>query len=239
MIDQILQIFNTRELAIIIWTIFFIVFVSFKSKGIYRDFYNILKNAGALWKMFGSMLLYVSLCIFILYKFSWWNLDLLKITIFWFFGWALVVLFKVNKINTDKNFLKKTIFELAGFTAFISFVTNFYTFHLLLELILVPFLVLVGGVLALAQTKGISKITTLCNGILAILGLTFLVINGIKAVANFREFASITTLQEFTIPIILSIIFLPYLYFLAVYMKYEQEKARRDVQKKLGNGVVW
>ncbi len=222
---KLLEIFNTRELATIVWVIILFVYLIRKPE-IRSSLLRFLKSVFKLWKIVLSMIIYIIFCIFILHKMSFWNMDLLKLTIFWFFGWASVMFINLNDIQKNKSYLKKVLVNILGLTVVISFITNFYTFPFIAELILLPIITILLVFTVMPQIKGNLKVNRLINQVLIVFGLIVLAINIKRVICNFQTFSSMNTLLEFLLPIILSLMFLPYLYLLFLYSECEQKKIK-------------
>lgn len=179
------------------------------------------------------MLAYVILSVFVLHELSLWNTSLLKITIFWFFGWAIVVLMNSNKAGVEKHYLKNTLAGIMGLTVLVSFITDFYTFPFFVEIFLVPFAVFITVLATYSGMKNIYRpVHIFLNWIMIAFGILILGINLYRAISNFKDFATIGTLQELLLPILLSTMFLPFIYLLVVYMKYQSKKVMDKFTKE-------
>lgn len=226
---NILNVFNTRELATIVWAVIFFIWL-LRTPAFFRSLLNFLKTLPRLWKILTSMITYIGLSIFVLYTLSLWNIGLLKITIFWFFGWAFFMLVHISKIESEKSYFRKTIVEIIGLTVVVSFIENFYTFSLFVELLLVPFVVLLVGVATVSEIKKEHLVNRIMNRILILVGLVVMVISIGEIAANFQKFITYATLQEFLLPILLSLMYLPYLYLLSRYIRYERDNVLSKIR---------
>lgn len=220
------MIFNTRELSIILWAfLFFTWMIVVQKSNLPSLFFNLIKTIATMWKVVLPMIGYVLGTVFLLQQFSIWNTDLIKVTIFWFFGWAFILFLNSPKIAAEKGYLKKIIRELVGLAAIISFIVHFYSFSIWIELMLVPLFVMLGGLLALTELSAKYKnVNIFLSAIAGILVLLFLVASIYKTVVNWNNFVTVSTLQEFLVPIILSLMFIPFAYGLSLYNKWEQKK---------------
>jgi len=232
MLEQGISIFNNREVATIVWSVVLLVWVFIKQPNFYRSLLGLLVAVAKMWKFFLPMLIYVALSIFALYKLNLWDSTLLKITLFWFFGWAVVMFANSMKIGKEKGYLKKIIFELVGLTVFISFISNLYSFSLMFELFLVPFVALLAGISAVESfNQENNMVGKLTNNILIFLGLVIFIVSLYKTIVYFGDFASMSTLQEFLIPILLSFMFIPFACGLSIYSHWEQKRIMKEFRK--------
>ncbi|MDD3940739.1 MAG: hypothetical protein PHQ01_04180 [Candidatus Pacebacteria bacterium] len=169
------------------------------------------------------------LVLFSFYDIFPWDSNFIKISVFWFFTWALVVFINLNDFKDVKHF-KNTIFKILGFGAIIAFVTNLYIFPLWTEMLMIPFVSLLILLKAVSETKKEWKIIhDFLNYLIAIVGIVILIINLYMIIVNFNDFANIYTLQKFLLPILLSLAFLPFLYVLSKYSKWESGRSRRSI----------
>ena len=215
------------------WLVIFVIWLCAKT-GIAGKIFSLIKAFLKLWKIFLSAILYVIGIVFLLYKLHFWNFntEILKTTILWFLGSAMITIFHVNEFEKDKKYFKKIILESISLTVAISFLTSFYTFPFFVEIIILPIITLVAMLGAYSEIKKEQKINKIMNWIIILFGLVFLTMNLIKAIADFKDFATYSTLQEFLLPIVLSMLFLPYLYLLYTYMAYVMKRVRARFMSK-------
>lgn len=83
---------------------------------------------------------YASGIIYLLKIVSLWNERLLKDSVFWFLFIGLPLFFKFATYENQIGIFKKVFFENFKLILIAEFLINFYTFPLLVELVLIPFL---------------------------------------------------------------------------------------------------
>jgi hypothetical protein len=167
------------------------------------------------------MFFYVTGIVFILGKIGFWNTYLFKDTIFWFFSFAIVTFFNINKAE-DHGFFKSLLRKCLKWTIFIEFLVNFYTFSLTTELIMFPIIVFAGLIQAFSQTdKKYESVTKLFKNILALIGTVYFIYALYKTIVDYNSLFTIQNLFSLLLPVILTFALLPFLYGLALYMKYE------------------
>jgi hypothetical protein len=153
---------------------------------------------------------------------GYWDVSMVKATVFWFIGSALVVLFNINKALREEEFFLNVFMDNIKLVLVIELLANFHVFSFVTELVILPLIVLFALLKAYSEAKAEYKqIGKLMNGALTIIGLVFLSLSIKDAFNNIGNFASYTTLKSFLLPIILSISFLPCVYVIAVVMEYE------------------
>jgi len=220
--QTILDTFTNRELALIIW-LTLALFASTLRKDIRESLGQLLKGlfARKLFTLFALLTLYVFGTILALHFWGLWDISLLKDTLFWFFTVALVLYFNVHKAK-DTRYFKNILTESFKWTIVIEFLVNFYTFSLVTELIMLPILILVSATQAVSETaKQHESVNKFLTNILALIGLSFFLFALYKTVETYQEVFTVHNLHELLLPAILTILFLPFIYFVAVYMNYE------------------
>jgi hypothetical protein len=221
---------NTRELASITWGVIIImalIFYSIKNSQLRYSLITVIKAFFQI-KIITSILLittYVLLSVFILYQIQIWDFSQLKNTFFWYIFFAIGTMFSLNTIKENShNFFIETIKSSVNLSILLQFIINFHTFNYLLELIiLIPLITFLSIISAVAnQTKDQILVKKLCNFLLAFIFLIFFIhfiIQTFKAPSTFINYQA---LQDFFIPIILTILYLPFLWFFLLYIKYEE-----------------
>lgn len=214
---------DNRELSFIIWGILAFLLLLIK-KEIRTSLFGILKILATpsivITNIF--MLSYVAVVIFFLIKSSFWDTSLLKGTILWILFIAFPLFFKANKVNQQKHYFKDLLKENIKVILILEFLTNLYVFHISIELIILPFAIFIGGMSAYAEIKkeysSIKKLADYTIGILGVATIIYVIYN---IIYDFESFANYDNLKSFLLPILLTILFIPAIYFQALFMNYE------------------
>jgi len=213
---------NNRELAIAIW-IFIAIIWCISISNIRNSFFHVIKSFFA-WKLSISYLImftYISIIVLVLASIGIWNIKHLPITILWGVCVAFIMLFNFSKANNPRFFKDSLKDNLNGLIILV-FLINLYVFDLWIELILVPMFGILGGMIALAETDTkYELVKKLLNSIMVLIGLFFIGYALYMMVTDFKHFAIVENLEKFYLPILLSIMFLPFVYFAALFAGYE------------------
>ncbi len=216
------QALNNRELALLIWIFFAIIWCITYSKT-RKPFFQLCKAFFA-WKLTLSYLLmftYITCVIFALKLINIWNVDHITLTVLWSICVAFVMLFNFQKAN-EPGFFKKSIKDNVKWLVFLEFFTNIYVFNFWIEFIIVPVAGIIGGMKALTEgDKEYEIVDKFLNFILIVAGLVLLIFSSYKVVTNFKNFATTENLEDFYMPILLSILFIPFVYIAALIAAYE------------------
>jgi len=233
MIDSDLFTLNNREKAVIIWILIFSALALSRKlyrKDILTSIFNLLKALVQNVRIFTAMLLYVTLIVFLFYKINLWNVSLIKDTVFWLLGTAVVLLVNSNKASEDKQFFKNVLLNSLKFILLLEFVVNMYTFSLAAELILMPILFIIGVMSALAKIKKEGgPIKKIADFILSAFGLYIIVFVLFNTFRDYRNLVTIENLRALLLPPLLTFAYMPFLYFVALYMAYEKLFLRLDI----------
>lgn len=223
---EVIELFSNREISIAIWTILFIawvIFMAIKDLKIRVSIYQLFKalvNKKIVIFIFITFF-YVAISIIFLSNLSIWNWMYLKDVILWFLFVGLPICFNAV-VKRDKEYFSEMVKNNFKVAVFIEFLVGTFTFSMFTELLLVPistFLFLLYSVSKLkASYKPAEKFLSF---ILNILGLIILFSVGRIAIQNYAELNILELLITFSIPITMTIIFLPLSYSFALYSGYE------------------
>lgn len=236
------EIFNNREKALIVWAICLFVWALFQEK--------IRTSLAALLEILFSkkivilltaMLLYILLIVFLFYKMRFWDYSLMKDTIYWTMGTAFVMTLNFNKANQDDRYFNKLFADaikmLSILTVF-ELIIDLYTFSFLIELILQPILAVILIVRVFAEIKGgLNSVKKLADSILWVIGAIIIVCIFRELIKNPHNFANMYNAHVFLLLPALTIMFLPFVYFLAVYAGYENIFVRLDMRLDKDNAL--
>lgn len=221
-LDEI-EVLNNRETAISIWLTLLLIFL-FLKRDVRGSFTSLVRSIFA-YKIVTSYLLsvlYTSIGIYLLYRLDGWTSHQLKDAILWCTLTIMKTLLRNNEVNEKKDYFKVALKENLKFTLIIEFISETYSFPLIAELILVPTLVIMSSMLAFVQyDKKYSNIIPFINWMLILIGLASITHALYEIITHFGEFANADKLREFLLPPYLAIWFLPWLYLMSIWMRFE------------------
>ncbi len=226
MLEQILNIFSTREISIITWGITLLISSMF-IKGMPKIMGNFLKIIGSKIVIIFTLIsaIYTTIIVVLLWKLSIWDITFFKDTCLWFLFSSMAVTFNVHKAR-DFSFFKKIIKDNVKIILVFEFIVNFYTFSLPIELVLVPTISFIGIVQAFAevsqkQEPNHQKVASCFGKIMSIFGIGLIIFVIYKTITDYENFFTVYNLKSFLLPINLTLLSLPFYYGLALYMEYE------------------
>lgn len=214
---------TSRELSLVIWSGAIVVWalsVSAVRKSLGPMIRSLMTPALGLPLV--MMLGYVGAVVAGLHRAGWWQPGDTKDTILWIVGFAVVTFFETPEISRDPSRLKRVVAEVLSLAVVIEFVMNLFVMRLLFELLLVPVMAMVAMLLVLAeQRKEHAEAARLLRLAQSSIGFCLAAYVAFQLVTRFGEIATIGTAREFALPILLSFLFLPFQYLMALYAGYD------------------
>lgn len=216
------MVLNNRELSLLTWIGVLVIWIITKADT-RMSLFRVFKSAfvSTLSAIYLVMAVYTAGVIFLLKEFNLWNMGQLKNTLFWFITVGLMAL---NDIVSDRegNYLKKTVKDIFGVTALVQFILGVYSFSYIVELLLLPFVTLLFATLAVAERDPkYHDAKNFLSNLLSLFGFFLIIYTIYKIISDFGSFANSGTLGDFLTPAALSILFLPLVYTLSIYIVHD------------------
>lgn len=220
--STIINSLNTREIASAIWLFALVLLIS-----VHKPTRGNL--AGIFIAFFKPVLLlplaiaacYAAVEIYLLDRIGWWSPANLKTSVLWLVTFAFVTMFEVATAKTRNASLGKITRDVVSITGILLFITELYTFPLVVELIALPVVtvIVLTGELAKSNPEHAS-VAKLLGCVAGAIGLSYFGFSAWKTAEAWREAATWGVASEFLIPIMLSLGFLPFLYGWRAYVAY-------------------
>lgn len=167
-------------------------------------------------------------CVFLfLVQIDIWAPSQLKLTLLWLGTAGFLGLFSVPKVSENPELISKTAKEIFQLTILIEFFVNLYRMPLLAEFVFVPLSAFLGALISVSELdKAYRSVSILLVSFAVAIGLTFLVYAAWKIVGNPAAVANIETVRSFALPIVYSLLLVPFIYAVAVCDAYTSIFAR-------------
>ncbi len=231
---MILGIFNNREIAIIIWAIIVLIYL-FQKKELKRSLNDFLRTFFVIKIQIPLIIMcvYAITIVFFLHDLKFWDQTMLKDTIVWFIFSGSYFMFKFVTSKKSINSFKQAITDNLKLVIILELVINAYTFSLFGELILLPIITLFSFIITISKIRKIGRIVILTlEFLLSIFGVILLYLSVSEIISDVYGFVNLETLKSLILPIILTITFIPFIYFLTIYSMYENIYVRVFVGAK-------
>jgi hypothetical protein len=214
---------NNREWAILIWGVGIFLFLMARReiRSSVGDLLRILLSPSLLIPLL-LMIGYVVGEVWLGYKAGLWRSDLTKDTIVWFVISALAFFFGYDQASKQPHFFRRRLVAAVSIPVFLEFFANLFVLNLIAELALQPFLLLLGLVVAVAESdERFRVLRTPLNTLLAVVGLSLLAYSMRQLFISWHEVNKPVTALQLALPIWLTIGILPYVYLLSLYSNYQ------------------
>lgn len=230
-------LFNNREIATGLWLIVLIVFAASK-KAVRSSFADVLKALFTPKIIIPLILSFIPslLIIWLLAYLNLWDLSVLKETIYWVIGTGIIMFGKFGDVKDLKSLYTQTAKETLALVIVLEFIIWLYVFPLWAELLFVPFvtfIVLLATVAKYIKTDGIELTRKVLNGTQVFIGLVILLLAFIGFARSPETLFTFQNLELFLLPTVLSLTYVPSVYFIALYSKYELVFNRINYPMKL------
>lgn len=218
------EIFNNREIATAVWLTGFagwaLAHKDIRSAS--RDLLAAFAHKAILLP-FGILAANTIGAVYVLQQMGIWDASQTKNTILWFLTAASISLFRINEASEDEHYFRKAIADNLKIIVALEFFITFYSFSLTVELILVPLMTFLVALLAFSERKEEHTQTAqLLNQLIELIGGILILYAVSQFILDKNDFLSTQTLRDFFIPIVLSLLLIPYLYFLYIFLEYEK-----------------
>lgn len=215
--------FNNREIALLFNMMIFIIWMLF-TKGIRKSLVNLLKQffVKEILILTSFMLAYTYAILYVLSTIKLWDNSMIKEALYWTFGVGIIILFNSNEVIKEESYFKKIITEKFKLLIIIEFIVGLYVFGLLFELILMPIVILFSLLLGYTDVhKEHEEARKFTDWFFGILGFTYLLYSGYNIYHDVTSLANYYNLKLFLFPIFMTFLFIPFAYFIALFIQYE------------------
>ena len=218
---------SNREIAALVYLglLLAAVFVWKKGRPLVFDVVRafLMPKLALLWLL---MSLYVVACVWLLAWLSLWDWPNLKSTLLWWLTVGFTVVSEAQQLKDKPHALRKLVRDAFTLSAVVLFIAELVSFPLWVELLMLPSLVFLYFLIAIGEHQthkpGIPRVLKLLRGLQVLAGLTILGFSYWLVAASVTEFSSLNTFREFGVPLLLWLMFIPFIFLLAVFMTYEE-----------------
>lgn len=216
---------NNRELATVIWIVILFTCLFYYHRDVRDSFCNVIKC------FFDKKILFVvalsaiwmSIGVFILYKMNAWQWNNIKTTLTWFAFSIVTMIIGVSKAEDKKKYFLSLFKENINISVFLTFVIELYSFSFFIEFIMIPISVLLSVYINYnVLSKDNVKVRLLINIAFVFWVVAYFLHSIYLSISLFNTDWLLINLIELFLPVILSLIFIPFLYILSIYMEYER-----------------
>jgi len=217
-----IQQLSNRELASAIWIVAFVLW-AVCSRKTRTSAFDLLRAFFA-WKLtvgYLAMLSYIAMVLFVFRALGVWQSTPIATILLWFVCVAFGMLFRCESAK-EPSYFRNSVRENLRLTVLVEFIVNSYVLSLWMELLVVPLFVVIGVMLALCERDSSNEIVRVfLNRLMSAVGLAIATYAMYMVAVDFDQFAAIANLENFLLPILLTLAFLPFVYLTGAYVVYE------------------
>ncbi|MBR5302787.1 MAG: hypothetical protein IKU38_08135 [Clostridia bacterium] len=217
-----LELFSTREIATGIYIVLILIYALWNSQ-VRKSLFDVIKCALSP-KLVLPTLTMCAFGGFIGYRasrFAFWDNVYYKDIIMWIVLVGLPLCFGAISAK-EESYFKNAVIDNLKLTVLFELLFSTFTFSLWVELLIIPIVTFVTGVEVIAKREErTKKVSNLMNTVLAVIGLLMLCFTIKHALSEFHLGMTHSMLSSLIIPLILSILYVPFAYLLALYAAYE------------------
>jgi hypothetical protein len=224
---------TNRDVAFLVWLTVVAVFVLVRPggrKGI-REILEALRGKVA--ALIVAYAVWIAAAVAGAYVLGFWNAGLVKETVAWFAVPGLVLLFGFQRAYDGRAYYLGTLFRVIGLSALVEFYVNLTAFDLWVELLLLPLIVILGAVSAVAGLKPETEIAKrFVDRLTTVVGLLILLGTAGYVIRNWAGLDQKELALLFVLPIWLTATTLPFIFAFSLFANYETTFTRIDLFSK-------
>ncbi|WP_230483831.1 hypothetical protein [Sphingomonas sp. Leaf21] len=224
LMNDVISSVTMREVAAAFWMSALLVWVAaYKpTRGSFKEVLKALFQPILLIPL-GIAALYAGAEITLLHRVGWWSVANLKTTVIWLVTFAFVTMFEVATAKSRKAGFGKIVHDIVTVTGILVFITELYSFPLLVEIIALPVVTMIVMTAEMAKRKpDDAPAAKLLGCVASFIGFSYLGFSLWKSFQSWSTTATWANGLEFLIPILLSLGFLPFLYGWRTYVAYSE-----------------
>lgn len=221
--------FTNRDFAFLIWLVVAAAVALARSGGrkAIATILGALRGKVAL--ILVAFAAYIAAVVAVAYLLGFWSTGLLKDTLAWFFVPGMVLLFGFTKAYEGRGYYGRTLVQVISLTAIVEFYVNLAAFPWWVELLLLPAVVFVSALSAVAGLKPETQVAKrFVDGVAAILGLVILAGTAAYVVREWERIDKTELALSFALPIWLTAATLPFIFGFSLFANYEATFSRID-----------
>jgi len=226
-----MEVLNNRELSVVIWFSILTVFILCSKKmDVVRVGLKSMISAFFVWQIQSVLLLmviYMASIIYFLSELGVWDVEQTKNTVIWCVSVGVMSLFKLKSFQKDNGFFKRSVLDNLKLIAIFELVISAYSFPLLIEILLLPLLTFISVLIAFAELDARHYIVKrVLEAVLSIFGLVVICYTVYMLFIDLRGVANEQTVYDFLVPPLLTLLYLPFIFFMVIYTSYQYSSVR-------------
>lgn len=223
---------NSREDALLFWVLVAVGLGLYRAPGLAPSLANVVRSflAPKLLILWVTSTAYVAVAVSVAESFGLWHPTSLKETVYWLAGTGLILAGGATQTRGDPAEFIRLLRRALRLTIFLEFFINFWVLPLGVELILIPLMALLLSLNVVAERdSNFTAVKRLIERVLLLIGVGLLIFVTASVVGDLGRLFTYETLEQLLIAPTLTLVFIPFLYLVAVVTAYEQIFIRIDI----------
>ncbi|WP_324020582.1 hypothetical protein GC090_17720 [Pantoea sp. JZ29] len=215
---------NGREYAVLTWMLIgFLLCLFYKpTRMSILDILLIIKNKAVV-KVFLILVLWVFLEVVLLHQLGVWSILNLKSTLVWFVSYALLTIFEVVNVSYAKKYFRDKFKDNLKLSVLLTFLLELQSFSFFTEFLFFPVIFILSGMVIVGREKEETKrVSTFLCSVISLFVVFYFAHSIYISILSYKETFTWFNFTELLIPMMLSVIYMPFLYFLHLYVNYER-----------------
>jgi hypothetical protein len=215
--------FNNRQIASLLWIAVALVFVVAHPK-VRSSIPGVLRAlvAPAILFMLAALAAWSYLLVRLGEAIGIWTPAIAGDTWFWFFTTAIVLLFNMQKVSTEKDFFITTAKATFGVTFVFSFLSDLWVVSVPAEFVAQGLIALFAGMSVVARSPEHAQVKKLVDGCLSCIGLAVVALAARALFLDWSDADKAGLARQLAMPAWMTIGLLPFIYAVGLYSAYQQ-----------------
>lgn len=226
---------NNRQWAFIVWIAVLVVWAVARRST--RSSLGSVLSAVASPKVLASLAVlagWVAGLVYLASQVRLWDTDRTTDTIFWFLTTGLVLFGNFGHVSKERHFLRRKAVATLEISSVVEVLSEVFVLNFVSELFLLPVLAMLGGMSAVAAQRHEHRQMKLADGVIAIASIALLLYVIVSLVNNWGSLDRGDLLQQFALPVWLTVGVLPCIYAVGLLAAYELAFIRIDWKSEAG-----
>ena len=236
MVLALLDFLDSREKAVLVWTLVAFAWAAIKVDGFLASVGGILRVlCGKLLLPFILLASYCAGLAIAAQGLELWHTTAIKETVYWFLGTGVLLVGRAIESANNPNWARTVLRPALRLTLIVEFLVNLYVFPFGVEMVLVPFVVLVVLVEAIAALDPThAPAQRFSSGVITTIGFGLLAYVLVSVFSDLSGFLSRENAEDFLLAPVLTLASFPILFAVVRWVRWDTAAVRRRWQAGIG-----
>lgn len=232
-----LDFLDSREKAVFVWTLVALAWAVIKVDGFLASVGGMLRVlSGKLLLPFVLLASYCAGVVIAAQALGLWHTTAIKETVYWFFGTGVLLVGRAIESASNRHWAREILRPALRLTLIVEFLVNLYVFPFGVEMVLVPLLVLVVLVEAVAGfDPSHAPAQRFSSGVITAIGFGLLAYVLVSALSDLSGFLTRENAEDLLLAPALTLTSFPILFVVVRWVRWDTAAVRRRWQAGIGS----